>query len=180
MSVILFILSVCFSFSEENDNKFKVKELELVYGNIPNQNGYNNLVSIKQKNYSVYYDKKGVYSLFEANQTFSFDGNDYFFCVGASYGLKAVFLPENYTFSPFRFDVDLLIGFLTLSSQSYLTNWNWLIPETAGLVLSSNLNFRFKRFGLVLGYSQFSNLPFNKAFSIGLNYRTIQPKEFID
>jgi hypothetical protein len=179
MFVILFLLCLQISFSQD-DNKFKVLEYEGLYGNIPNQNGFNNLVYIKQRAYDVFYDKKGTYPFIESNQNFSHNSEEYFFSLGIALGLKFVLIPENYILSNYRIDFELGFGGLTFSSESYLSNWNWLIPEIIGASLNGNLNLRYKKIGLSLGYSQFFGLPFSQSINVGLIYRKLKPKEFYD
>ena len=58
-------------------------------------------------------------------------------------------------------------------------DFNWF-PEYMGVKVSSNINIKYKRVGLVLGYTHFYELPFSRAFNIGLNYRIISPREMFD
>lgn len=179
MLILIILLNYCLAISEEDDYKYFVKEFDIIYSNIPNQKGFNSLLSLKHRTYSMYYYKKGIYFYLEEDISYTHDGDEYYFSLGGMFGLKAVLIPESNMNYPFKLDIDIGLGFASLSSETYYFDFNWL-PEYMGVKVSSNIIIKYNRVGLVLGYSHYFELPFSRAFNIGLNYRIISPREMFD
>lgn len=171
--LILYLFSPLYS----EDNKFLVKEFDISYHNIPNQNGFNNLLTISNRSYDMYYDKFGTYFYIEGETSLLRDNNEYHYSFGGLFGLKTIFIPENNEIYPIKYDLNLCVGFFTLSSQSYSEGFRWL-PEHIGIKVGTSVILKYKRVGLVFGYNEFFDLPFRRSFSIGFNIRLIEAKSF--